>query len=261
MSGIRARAIRSIFAARRALNRAAELARYVAVGLMRSDELRTAIATAWTGFMPDERGVPSTELFAWESDVYLRVLKPTDRILLVGCGTGRDLIALLELGYRADGLELVAACAAAARARLAERGLAAVVATGAIETAPLDAVYDVFIFSYWCYSYIPQSATRTHILRRLRERLPPDGRIVIPYIPAPSAVRPILITVARLLGRLTRSGWQPEAGDVFLDGPTAVGLHYQHHFGEDEIEREVRAAGLRIRHHHRAAAPALIVTL
>ena len=179
-------------------------------------------------------------------------LRPGDRILVVGCGSGRDLLALRELGWEADGLEPVAACAALAGQRLAKRGVVADVRVGAIETATLARDYDAFVFSWFCYSYIPLRARRVAALSRVRSRLAPGGRVLVSYLGARPPLRRLPWRLARLASRVSGSDWRPEYGDVFSARHDSGAIHYEHHFQPGELEREARAAGLALAFHEEA---------
>jgi SAM-dependent methyltransferase len=86
--------------------------------------LSWAIAQAWEDFGQTESHVLSG-LMPWEHEFYSRFLKPQDDILIVGCGSGRDLIALRRAGHRVVGLEVAPRAAAVARAMLKKHGLVA----------------------------------------------------------------------------------------------------------------------------------------
>ena len=120
------------------------------------DEFSRTGATILSGLMP------------WEKVWYERVLK-ADHILLVGCGTGRDLIALLELGYRVDGLDVSARAIALARRVLKRQRLSAELYTGRIEALVPPATFDAVIFSWFCYGNIPEAAARTEALSNNRK--------------------------------------------------------------------------------------------
>jgi SAM-dependent methyltransferase len=173
------------------LARASTVATYAAAGTLTLEALQRDAQRDWRDF-----GVGQSDqdiaagLFPWERDFCLPFLKPSDRILVVGCGSGRDLLALLELGYHVAGLEPVAHCVALAGRRLAERGLRAELITAPIEIAALQPRYDVFLFSWFCYSYIPLRARRVRALEKVRALLPPDGRVLISYIRAPAGAAP-----------------------------------------------------------------------
>jgi SAM-dependent methyltransferase len=237
----------------RTLERGATVAAYVAGGTLRLDDLRRHMERDWRhfGLHQSETDV-SAGLFQWEKDFYLPHLRRGDHILVVGCGSGRDLLALRELGWEADGLEPVAACVALACQRLAKRGVVADVQAGAIETAPLPRAYDVFVFSWFCYSYIPQRAARVAALRRVKSRLAPGGRILVSYLGAQPPLRRLPWRLARLAARVSGADWRPEYGDVFSARHDSGSLHYEHRFQPGEIEAEARAAGLALAFHEQA---------
>ncbi|HMH49921.1 MAG TPA: class I SAM-dependent methyltransferase [Candidatus Acidoferrum sp.] len=222
-----------------------------AAGWLRLDDLRGAITRTWDNFGRSETLVLSG-LMPWERALYERFLKPEDRILVIGCGSGRDLIALLRLGFRVEGLDVAPRAIALARRMLDGQGLSADLYTGSVETVAFAGAFDVFIFSWFCYGYIPQTATRIEVLRKVKAHLKPGGRIVICYNPAERPARALPIGLARFAARLTRSDWRPEPGDVV--GAVAgnrQAVHYEHQFWEGELENEARAAGLAVVHHER----------
>ena len=243
------------------LERAGTVCIYAAAGLMRRETLERHICGDWHqfGVRQSEREIASG-LFDWEREFFAPFLKAGDAILVVGCGSGRDLIALRQLGYQADGLDPVPECVALTRERLAKLGLGADVYTDRIETLALPRRFDVFMFSWFCYGYIPRRRTRIEILRKVKEHLLSDGRILISYIPCDPPPRPILARLARLVARLSGSDWRPEDRDFFLARHDAPLVHYEHRFFPDEIEAEAREAGLRVAFHARPVDGTLVLT-
>lgn len=235
----------------RTFQRAATLWFYAAGGAIRLEDLRAAIQREWedAGRMEWENYIASG-LMTWERAFYPRFLKPDERVLLIGCGTGRDLLALLELGYRAEGLDVGPHCTATARQLLQKRALDIPLYTGAIETIGLPGRFDAFIFSWFCYSYIPQAATRIHVLRKLREHLNPGGRILVTYVPAKTPRRRLLVRLAQFVAWFSGSGWRPEYGDVLHIGDRSrYVVHYEHQFTREGLEGEAPAAGLTVAFH------------
>jgi SAM-dependent methyltransferase len=234
----------------RTLDRAVSASTFAAAGLLSFDGLRRHMTEDWRYFGNHQ---PEADvaggLFPWEHDFYAPHLRRADRVLVVGCGTGRDLLALLELGFHTEGLEPVAELAQQARERLARRGLTAAVHTGDIVTAALPERLDVFVLSWYCYSYIPQRSRRIAMLGRLRDRLAPEGRILISYILADPPPRRTLWRLATLAARVSRSDWRPEYGDVFVARHEIGRIHFEHRFTPQEIEAEAHAAGLRVAFH------------
>ena len=241
----------ALYGCARALERAATLGFHAAAGATRLADLRAAIELEW-----DRTGASQWDdyvafgLMTWERDFYLRFLEPGDRVLVAGCGTGRDLLALLELGYRAEGVDVSPRCTAAAREWLHKRGWSVPVHTGAIETFAVPGHFDAFILSWFCYSYIPGSAARIQLLRKLRDHLNPGGRILATYAPASPLPRRLPIRLTQLVAWLSRSDWHPEYGDIIrVANPGRYFEHYEHRFTRDTLEEEARAAGLAIAFH------------
>jgi SAM-dependent methyltransferase len=245
---VRGLLVASAIALARTLERGATLCAFAAAGALRFDTLGRHAGENWRhyGLTQTEADV-TTGLFHWERDFYERFLAQGERVLLVGCGSGRDLLPLLEQGYRAEGLEPVATCAEQARALVARRGFTAPVLTADIATATLPGRYDVVIFSWYCYSYIALRARRVATLARLRDHLAPGGRVLISYVLGQP--RRLPWRLARLVARLSRADWRPEYGDVFSARPDTLRIHYEHQFGPREIEDEARAAGFQVAFH------------
>src|SRR5262249_24082636 len=78
---------------------------------------------------------------------------------------------------------------ATAQRHLAERGLSAEIVEGFFEDVPLTGRFDVILFSYCCYSFIPGSGRRIAALRKAADHLAPSGRIVISYLTERSGPR------------------------------------------------------------------------
>ena len=238
----------------RTLDRGVTVSTFAAAGLLRFETLGRHMEANWHHFGATQAEPDvAAGLFHWEKQFYAPFLGARRRVLVVGCGSGRDLIPLLEQGCRAEGLEPVAACADMARARVAAHGLAAPVYTADIATAALKGQYDVVIFSWLCYSYIPQRARRVAVLRKVGEHLAPQGRVLISYVLAHPPPRRAPWRLARLAAQLSRTDWRPEYGDVFIARPDTGRIHFEHQFAAAEIEAEARAAGLDVVLHDRGS--------
>lgn len=216
---------------------------YASVGLLNRDQLGRAIAGRWARWGLDER-YALQGLFGWEEPFVRKFLKPDDRILIVGSGSGREVIALRRDGYNVEGLEPAAAAAELSREIMTKAGVQAHVRIGGIETVALDGHFDLFIFSWYCYSYIAHRPTRVAALRSARAHLAPGGRIILSYIVGEPIPKRLPITLAALVARVSGAGWRPEKNDVVSFEPG--GLHFEHHFAPGEIEDEAREAGLQV---------------
>ena len=214
---------------------------YFGAGLLTVRDFRSPSVARWEAY-----GDEGTGLMAWEDDVYRAVMRSTDRVLLIGCGTGRDLLALRRLGYGVTGLEQSTALAEQARAMLSRLGLPTAVIAERIESYASNDTFEVIIFSHYTYSYILGMATRVGLLSRLRERLSPHGRLIVSY-PVLRRQSPLWIFLARVGSLCARSDWWPEAGDR-LYGPASLpdALGFEHQFSPDELAREYGMAGFEI---------------
>jgi SAM-dependent methyltransferase len=249
---LRDRVFAALYRCALTFDRAATLWYYAAAGVTRLADLRAAIRQEWDEAEASSGDDIAFGLMRWEREFYLRFLKPEERVLVVGSGAGRDLLALLQLGYRAAGVDVSARFTATARAQLQQRGWDAPLYTGAIEATAVPGQFDAVIFSWFCYSYIPQSATRIHALRELGDHLDPGGRILVTYVPAEGSPRRLPIGLARLAARVSRSDWRPEYGDtIHLADRGRYFQHYEHQFTREALEEEARAAGLTVVFHER----------
>lgn len=240
----------SLVALARTLDRGITACTFTAAGLLRFDTLRRHMGENWRHFgLTQAEPDVAAGLFPWEQRFYGSFVKARERVLVVGCGSGRDLVPLLEQGCRAEGLEPVPECAALARGRVERRGLRAEVHTGDITTAVLHGRFDVVIFSWLCYSYIPGRASRVAVLRKVKEHLAAGGRVLISYVLAPPSRRRLPWQLARLASQLSRTDWRPELGDVFIARPDTRRIHYEHQFQPTEIEGEAREAGYDVAFH------------
>jgi SAM-dependent methyltransferase len=223
---------------------AANTCLYLSAGLLRQTDLRTSGQILWgqLGAVTDKDVDSGLEV--WERDLYRNFLRPGDHMLLIGCGAGRDLLALKELGHDVTALEPVPQLVEMARGHLARRGMTATVITGFAETAELNGSYDIVAFSGSCYSSVRSSSSRIAMLSRIRQHLAREGRVVISYASfTPSSGASLWLT--GLSARLARADWRPESGDSFSRGYLAPRvLRYEHLFRAGEVAAECRAAGL-----------------
>ena len=240
---IRSITYRLLWAVIDAFEKSSNACLYLAVGLLRQNDLRSASQTRWSRYAaPDESAEAGLE--PWEQRLYFGVLKEGDRILLVGSGGGRDLLPFCARGYVVTGVELVPALAAAARRHLDRNAMAATLIEAPIETADLPDSYDVVIFSAFVYAYIAGSRSRASMLERLRSHLSPGGRIILSYMEAvPRARRGLRLT--RLSGWMAGTDWTPEPEDTFSCGPSRLPF-YERALSSAGVRSELTAAGFRI---------------
>jgi SAM-dependent methyltransferase len=218
---------------------------YFGAGLLTLSDLRASSIVRWEAYGTAECNV-AAGLEDWEARVYHDVLRPSDRVLLIGCGTGRDLVALRQIGCEVVGLEQSRMLADQARAHLRRLGLMAVVVGQPVELYETDATYDAVVFSLYMYSYIIGTASRVAVLARARARLSSRGCVILSYATI-QPQSPVWISLARISSVFSGSDWWPHRGDR-LHGPLSQPelLNLEHQFSPEEIARECSAAGLRV---------------
>jgi SAM-dependent methyltransferase len=226
----------------RGLYKSSRLLSFLAAGVLNQACLRRIIESEFDDFFANDHEV-RLGLWRWERDFFGRFLEPGSSLLVVGAGSGRDVLGLLDAGHRVDGVELSGRSADRARRILAESGRHATIHTAAIEDWTPSERYDAIVFSWRCYSCIPIAKRRVEILEKLRERLLPGGRILISYLLDREDSSPGM-QIVQWLTWLTRSDWRPERGDEMASRFASV--RFRHNFRPGEIEAEVLAAGLRV---------------
>ena len=250
MRGWRTLLYTPLWAAAQALHLCGRAVMYLAAGTLRRHDMREATAATWDDFSRSEDLILSGLMF-WERDVYDRFLKPADHVLLVGCGSGRDLIALLKRGHRVAGLDVSGRALALARRMLDRERLSAELYTGAVEVTVPPGSFDAIIFSWFCYGYIPQRHTRVGMLESLRPHLTSGGRVVISYEPLQGRSRTLPVRLTRFVTWLTRSDWRPERGDVIDTAGERRTVRYEHQFRDGVLDEEAHAAGFAVVFHQR----------
>ncbi len=102
------------------------------------------------------------------------------RVLDIGCGCGREALALATRGFDVCALDLVPRMARAARQRLLEARLCAgVVVADVTEDVPFREAFDAAVLFEQVYQHIPGRESRIQALRNIRACLAPEGKILI----------------------------------------------------------------------------------
>lgn len=180
-------------------------------------------------------------LNAWEHDALERFFAGRERIVVTGAGGGREVLALLELGYDSVGFEpnlklvrfgegLLARSGYPDRLRHVDRD------AWPADSGPCDGV----IVGWGSYMLIPGRRRRVAFLREARARLEPGAPLLVSFFPRSG--RPgYLRVVAAIGGRIRRlRGAEPlELGD-------AMERNYVHYFDRAEIGSELHEGGFEL---------------
>jgi SAM-dependent methyltransferase len=235
----------ALFQTGRQFARVTRVLNHLTAGTLTIAQLRDGIERTWEEFSARDSDI-AIGLMRWEDEMLARFVTRDDDVLLVGSGPGRDLVAMVERGYRVTAVEPARLAIATCRRQLAMRGLSAAIIEGFFEDVALPRRFDVIIFSGCCYNFMPESRRRIAALRKAAAHLAPGGRILVNFMTERSG-HPLLIQLARLSAIISRSDWRPERGDVLLPvDPKRALFHYEHPFVPGELEAEAVAAGLRV---------------
>jgi len=120
--------------------------------------------------------------------LYLSLCEPSDRILEVGCGTGRVLKALLHAGYHVAGIDT-----SPEMLRIAEDKLANYLSRGKLKLycgslgdVAFDVSFDRILVTWFTFNYLFEDRERRAFLNRALSTLGPNGLIAMDlFFPLP----------------------------------------------------------------------------
>lgn len=213
---------------------------WTAVGLCDRETFLRRNRSAWSG-VPDytEREVLDAGLSPAE-EARLAALRPGGRVAVVGCGGGRDLLALARKGFNVAGLDVSAEAVACANAELARAGLPRAAHCGdAADFEFPDGPYDAFVFSWYAYGFIPGRDRRVRALGHCVRRLAEGGTLILTVHAVPRHERSKAAALAGAVAALTLNRDRLEPGDAVADN-----FFFEHQFTREEVESEAREAGL-----------------
>ena len=178
-------------------------------------------------------------------------VKPGGRLLVIGCGAGREALDFARAGHRVTGIDLVPAMIEAARQLAREAGLAIEFRVRSV--TDLDeppGSYDAVYLGSPLH-HIPGRAQRIAMLGRIRRALSPDGvlLVIVAYRDCRPWSRSRLVDVLRRVGaRVLGPGRVSEPGDGWMrevsqasDPQTVI---FFHDFdGPDDLRGELERAG------------------
>ncbi len=209
---------------------------------------------------PEEVALHSVEVAngfeEWERDFVSRFMGRRGSVLDVGCGAGREAIALAGLGFEVTGIDPAGRMIEAARKNADGQGARVhfeIKSAVAIDHPP--ASFDYVLFSRAVYSFIPTRALRVSVLRSVGRVLKPGGTAVFSvyyYGRRCRCSRTYPLDLLRRGLRFFLKGRFPtEPGDTLFRKVSAASntgsLCYGHFFSSpEEVAGEIREAGLRV---------------
>lgn len=229
-------------------SRLERLSRAATVATYEEAELDQEREREWERF--GREPVASDALFDWEKPWFDEHVQPGGRLLVVGAGTGRDVLPFVAAGHEVVALDIAPEALATLAARAEARGLRVTTLLTPVEAASLaPESFDAVIFSWLTYGLIRGSERRIEALRIGARSLRDGGRILVSY-PRGTGVGGRIARFVRPLARAFST--RPiEASDSFMLSNAASGLSLYHStlLSPGDMEREAAAAGLSIRAH------------
>jgi len=182
----------------------------------------------------------------WERSVVQQHFPPGSRILVAAAGGGREVLALRRAGYQADGFECNPVLVQASDAIFEQLGEPrGVMFCPADRVPPGPPVYGGLIVGWSAYTHIPTRARRVAFLQALRQRALPGAPVLLSFFTRAGSSRydTFVCRMAGVSRALLRGRKEPlELGDH-------LGWSYNHLFTREEIEGELREAGVRMVHY------------
>lgn len=210
-------------------------------------DVREALNRFWGVWSDLNEDLAVQGWFGYERPIADRLARPGARVLVVGAGSGRELVPLAEAGCEVTGMDPSPHALTRARGRLAAAGVRASLCEGYADDRLPEGTFDLIWFSWFTYGYIPWSRRRIAMLRMVERQLAPDGHVVVSVMPGPFRSR--VTDAARAISGLWPNDWRFERGDV-LSPPDSGQSPFIHRFAPGELDEELRQAGFRVDSRH-----------
>lgn len=238
----------------RAVGQVQSLTRGLLDGGLSSTEGRTLLTTRVFDGSPHYRAL---ELFPWEGPWFdLRLPSPPARVLVGGCGAGRELLALVQRGFDVVGHEPATSMVAQARGRvplsvpvveMTYQELSRRVLDDGHRALVLDGAesVDAVLFGWGSFGHLLTEEERRRALRAA-DCLCPRGPILLSFPPAPKRVEGGAYRLGLRLGRRW-AGERALAGDSELTQSALVPwAGYLADVTREELEVNAHALGRRL---------------
>lgn len=181
----------------------------------------------------------------WELAVVNRHFPAGSRILVAAAGGGREVLALRRAGYQSDGFECNPVLVQASDAIFEQLGEPrGVMLCPADQVPPGPATYGGLIVGWSAYTHIPTRGRRVAFLQALRQRALPGAPVLLSFFTRTGASRydGFVRKGANLFRALRGREESVELGDH-------LSWSYNHLFTREEVEGEMRDAGIRMVHY------------
>ena len=221
------------------------LHRAVWLGLLDADAMTEITRLDYMGRsgFDDEAWNLNTGLWPWEAAAVQDSFAHGARLLVVGAGGGREVIALARQSFQVTGCDFSSDLTEACRRNLAKAGLGAMVLEMPPNTLPTNVGrFDGVIVGRGFYHHIPTTGRRVAFLKACRSVLP-DGA---PLLLSDFHTQLVTTTGHRRIARVANwvRRWVGPPGRV--EEGDWLSSSFQHAFTEDEIRHELASAGFEV---------------
>ncbi len=179
-------------------------------------------------------------LMDWEQQAVQTHFQKCKRLLLIGAGGGREVLALHRLGYEVDAYECHPKLLAAAQRLCQEEGTVATVRFAPRDQAIASNVtYDGAVIGWGAYTLIQGRARRTALLSAVRQQLADDAPLLVSFFMRSENDRSyrFITRTANTIRQMLRRPDCIELGDDLV-------YNFVHCFLSAEVESELREGGL-----------------
>jgi len=186
-------------------------------------------------------------LFDWERATLERYFRPGSRILVAAVGGGREVLALCNEGFDAEGFECSLPLVQASQKMLSQFGGASRVIHCPPDAVPDGPpVYEGLIVGWTSYMHIPTTARRILFLQALRRRALLKSPVLISFLTQSTNANfdAAVLRTAKFF-QLFIGG----RNDCLERGDHISGRTYMHWFTRDQIESEMGSSGFRVAHY------------
>ncbi|MBN1527390.1 MAG: class I SAM-dependent methyltransferase [Candidatus Omnitrophica bacterium] len=183
-------------------------------------------------------------LMPWEDKVLKDYFISNGSMLVLGCGGGRESIALAKMGFNVTGVDSSEPMINAAKETAVREGVQADFRIGDMLNMPVRGdIFDYCIVSCYMYSAIPARRMRVKMLSDIRKVLKDGGLAVVHFFYSPARANERLAGFRRGVARILKGNIGYSPGDEFLPS-----FHFMRHFPTtDEVAAEAAEAGLRVK--------------
>ncbi len=190
-------------------------------------------------YLSDEHNLGG--LREWEAAAVDAHFGNARRIVVLGAGAGREVLALARAGRRVDGFECNQEMVAVGQRLLVSRGIDASLSTMERDRCPaLDGRYDAAVIGWGMYTHVQGRPVRERLLVDLARHLAPGSPVLVSFLFRHQGRRRLAITSA------TANALRRMLGRELVEGGDTLVSSFTHLFSEEEVRAELESAGYEV---------------